>query len=217
MKNILLILSGCGVYDGSEIYESTFTMLAIEENGASFTCCAPDVQQAHVINHLTGETEPGSRSVLTESARLARGKIAPLEKVHAKDFDALIIPGGFGSAKNLCNFAFAGNQCTVNSDVERLICEFHQAKKPMGFLCIAPVIVAKVLGKKGVCVTIGNDKTTATAIESFGAKHQDCTVESIVVDITHRVVTTPAYMLGENMLEVRKGIAKAVEKVLDLS
>lgn len=217
MKKVLILLSGCGVYDGSEIYETTFTLLSLEEAGVVPVCCAPDIEQAHVIDHSKGEPVAETRRVLVEAARLARGEVLDLATVREEDYAALILPGGFGAAKNLCDFAFKGKDLTVHPLVEALIEAFHAARKPIGFMCIAPVIGAKVLGSHGVRLTIGNDAETAGAIEHMGARHENCSVESIIVDAEHRIVSTPAYMLGENRVEVRRGIDKLVKKVLELS
>lgn len=218
MAKVAVLLCGCGVYDGSEIYETTFTLLALEEAGAEVQCCAPDVEQAHVINHRTGEEVPGEkRSVLTESARLARGKIQPAADIVPGDFDALIVPGGFGAAKNLCDFAFKGPDCTVHPEVARLFTTFHEEGKPVGLICISPAIGAALLGSKNVRLTIGNDADTAAGLEKLGAEHCECPVEDIVVDEENRIVSTPAYMLGSTMGKVKSGIDKLVSKVLELA
>lgn len=213
-----VVLSGCGVYDGAEIHEATITLLALDKAKAQITCMAPDVNQAHVINHLNGEVAEGiERNVLTEAARIARGEIKNMIHITANDLDALIFPGGFGAAKNLCTFAFDGKNCQVNPEVERLIKEMHTAKKPLGFICIAPALGAKVLGKFNPQLTIGNDDGTAAAIEVMGGKHVLCAVDEIAVDKTNKIVSTPAYMLGPSISYVAKGIEKCVNKVLEMS
>src|SRR5512133_2943461 len=158
MKKIGVILSGCGVNDGSEIHEAVITLLAIDRAGAEAICMAPDIEQMQVVNHLTGTPVAGEkRNVLVESARIARGKIRNLKEVKGNEIDALILPGGFGAAKNLCDFALKGAACAVNPEVERLLREVHQAGKPIGALCIAPALVARILGKEQPTVTIGTD------------------------------------------------------------
>ncbi|HEY9163413.1 MAG TPA: isoprenoid biosynthesis glyoxalase ElbB, partial [Magnetovibrio sp.] len=179
--NVAVVLSGCGVYDGAEIHESVLTFLALDRLGAAYQCFAPDVPQAHVVNHLTGKPAPGeSRNVLVESARIARGHILPLDQFDAAQFDAIAFPGGFGAAKNLSTFAFDGAECSVNADVERALKAMHAAGKPIAALCITPAIVARVLGD--VEVTIGSDAGTAQAIEAMGATHTQTGHGEVVVD-----------------------------------
>lgn len=214
MTKVGVVLSGCGVYDGSEIHESALTLYFLDRAGVEIICMAPDVNHYEVIDHLTNETVLETRNVLVESARIARGNIKRLESVKASHFDALIFPGGLGAAKNLCDFTEKGSDCTVNPEVERLVKETHEAKKPIGFVCISPVIAAKVLG---ATVTIGNDKDTAAAIEKMGGKHIICQVDEIVVDEKNRVVSAPAYMLGPTISRVALGIEKLVDRVLDLT
>lgn len=212
-----VILSGCGVFDGSEIHEAVITLLALDRAGAEAICMAPNMQQMHVVNHLTGEVEPGAtRNVLVEAARIARGKIRDLATVDPGELDAIILPGGFGAAKNLCDFAVNGPACTVHPEVARVVRGAHAAGKPIGAICIAPALVAKLLGSEHPTVTIGTDKATAGALESMGACHQDCPVEDVVVDEKNRVVTTPAYMLAESVAQAAAGIEKLVAEVLRL-
>lgn len=216
MARVGVILSGCGYLDGAEIQESVLTLLALDRAGAEVFCFAPDVAQHKVVNHLTGEEQAESRNVLVESARIARGKIRDVAEANADDIDALILPGGFGAALNLCDFAVAGPECTVDPGVERLIRAVHAAAKPIGAICIAPVLIARVLGGDGVEVTIGNDAGTAAALESMGAHHCDCPVDAFVVDRKHKVVTTPAYMLGPGTKDVAAGIERCVAETLAL-
>jgi enhancing lycopene biosynthesis protein 2 len=217
-KKVGVVLSGCGVYDGSEIHEAVITLLALGKTKAQIVCMAPDIEQLHVINHLKGEESAGeSRNVLVESARIARGDIKDIKEVKAEELDALIIPGGFGAAKNLCDFAVKGTDCTVNPEVERLIKEMHAAKKPMGFVCIAPVIAAKVLGEHSPKLTIGSDEVTATAIEAMGGIHVVKAVNEIAVCEKNNIVSTPAYMLGPGIADVAAGIDMLVLRVLELS
>ncbi|MBC2602178.1 isoprenoid biosynthesis glyoxalase ElbB [Puniceicoccus vermicola] len=218
MKKVAVLLSGSGVYDGSEIYEATFTLLALEEAGVDVTCCAPDIPQMHVINHVTGDVAEGeSRSVLVEAARLARGEVTDLAKLSEAEFDALILPGGFGAAKNLCDFAVKGPDCQVEPQVAGVVEAFHAAGKPIGLMCIAPAIGAALFGGKGIRLTIGNDADTASGLQALGAEHVDCPVDEIVVDENNKVVTTPAYMLGPKMADVKAGIDKLVAKVLEMA
>ena len=217
-KKIGVVLSGCGVMDGSEIHEAVLTLVAIDRAGAEAVCMAPNIRQRHVINHLTGEESKGEvRNVLVESARIARGKIRDIAGVKAAEIDALIFPGGFGAAKNLSDYAFKGPECSVNSEVARLATEVHEARKPIGVICIAPVIAAKVLGKEHPQITIGTDKNTAKDIEKMGAKHLSCPVQEIVVDEEQKIVSTPAYMLAQSITEAAEGIEKLVAAVVDLA
>ncbi|USE37759.1 isoprenoid biosynthesis glyoxalase ElbB [Endozoicomonas sp. SCSIO W0465] len=215
-KKVAVILSGCGVYDGAEIQESVLTLLSIVQQGAAYQCFAPDINQYHVINHLTGEESREQRNVLVEAARIARGEIKPLTTLKVADFDALIVPGGFGAAKNLSDFAFKGAELHVQVDMMVAVKAFAEAGKPIGLICIAPAMAGRIFAE-GVIATIGNDVATAEAMEQTGVTHQSCTVEDIVVDETHKLVTTPAYMLANNISEAATGISKLVTKVLSLT
>lgn len=214
MAKVGVVLAGSGVMDGSEIHEAALTLYFLDRSGAEIVCMAPDVNQLDVVNHLKGEPSDETRNVLVEAARIARGDIKDIKEIKASGLDALIFPGGYGAAKNLCNFAVKGADCIVNPEVERLIKEMHEAGKPIGFICIAPVIAAKVLGAE---VTIGSDKDTAAAIEKMGGKHVIREVEDIVFDGKNNVVSTPAYMLGPSISKVALGIGKLVDKVLELA
>jgi enhancing lycopene biosynthesis protein 2 len=217
MKNVAIILSGCGVFDGAEIFESVITLLALDARGAKYQCFAPDIQQHHVINHLTGEVMEGeTRNVLVEAARIARGDIKKLEELNVDDFDALILPGGFGAAKNLSDFAMKGPDCTVHPVVESVCKAFAEKGKPAGYLCIAPAMLARIYGSK-VKMTIGNDAETAKAVEAMGAVHINCAVTDVVEDSDCKLVTTPAYMLAKNIGEAATGINKLVDKVLEMA
>lgn len=214
-KQIAIILSGCGVFDGSEINETVLTLLAIEQADVSYQAFAPNIDQKDVINHHLSEPMQQSRNVLIESARLVRGNIKDLCEADAEDFDGLIIPGGFGAAKNLCDFALSGAAFTVHPEVEKLVHAMHSAGKPVGFLCIAPVMIAK-LYPAGTKLTIGNDAEIASIINQLGAQHVDCAVEDIVTDYKHKVVSTPAYMLAKNIVDAQQGIGNLVEQMLEL-
>lgn len=216
-KKIAIILCGCGFKDGSEIHESVCTLLALAQAGATARCFAPNLPQATVTNHATGNAAGETRNMLVEAARIARGEIAELGTLDAQEFDALILPGGFGAALNLCTFATQGAQCTVNPDVARVITAFHAAKKPIGVICIAPAIVAKVLGRHGVRLTIGTDAGTAQQLEAMGAMHENHTVDEICVDEKNRVVSTPAYMLADTIAETFAGITALVTKMLQMA
>jgi len=218
-KRIGVILSGCGVYDGSEIYESVITLLAIDRAGAEAVCMAPNIPQMHVINHLVGEPTAGeTRNVLVESARIARGNIKDLATVKTADIDALILPGGFGAAKNLSDFAVKGPDCSVNPEVARLVKQMYAAKKPIAAVCIAPVILSQILGSEKVAhqLTIGTDKDTATALNKMGSNHVDCPVREFVIDRENKLVTSPAYMLAGRISEAAEGIEKTVKALIDL-
>ncbi len=215
MKKIAVVLAGSGVYDGAEIHEATLTLLAIARNGAEYQCFAPDVNQAHVVNHLTGEEMPETRNVLIEAARIARGNIKPLTEYDAKDYDAIIFPGGFGVAKNLCSFAFDGVDCFVNAEVEKAIRDTVVEEKPIGALCISPALITKVLGD--VEVTIGEDAETSTAIEKMGGTHVQTTHGEIVVDEKYKIITTPCYMLNATIDQIATGAENAVKKLLEMA
>ena len=215
-KKIGLLLSGCGVFDGSEIHEAVLTLLFLDQAGAEIVCMAPDMDQMHVINHLTQEVSAEKRNVLVESARIARGAIQNVKDVNANDIDALIIPGGFGAAKNLSDFAVNGAGATVHEDVGRLITAMVSAAKPVGAICIAPATLTKALADLKPEVTIGTDAGTASAIEQMGGRHKNCSVDMIHVDRNNRVVTTPAYMLGPSIKDVAVGIEKLVKQTLEM-
>jgi len=214
MKKIAVILSGSGVFDGSEIYESVLTFLRLEHNSVHYQCFAPNVEQLHVINHLTGEVAEGeTRNVLVEAARLARGNVKDLAEANPDEFDAMIIPGGFGAAKNLSDFAIKGHECSINPDLERFARAIHQAGKPVGLICIAPAMTPKLLGT-GIQCTIGNDAGVAEAITAMGGQHTDCSVDQIVIDEANKVITTPAYMLAGSITEAASGINRLVDEVV---
>ncbi len=213
-KKFAVILAGSGVYDGSEIHEATLSMYAISKNGGEYQLFAPNIYQHHVINHLTGEEMPEKRNVLIESARIARGNIKDLKEFSEDQFDAILFPGGFGVAKNLCSFAFNGSDCEVNPYVETALKAMHQAKKPIGALCIAPALVAKILGT--VEVTIGQDVNTAQAITQMGATHVDADHGEIIFDKDNRIVTTPCYMLDATIAQIGEGAENVVKTIMAL-
>ena len=217
MAKVAVVLAGCGVYDGAEINEAVLTLLSLEQQGASYQCYAPDIEQMHVVNHLTGEPVAGeTRNVLVEAARIARGNILDLASLDVGDFDALLVPGGFGAAKNLCNFAVAGAEMAVHADFLRIARSFHEAGKPIGLMCIAPVMATAICGTGSRC-TIGNDAETAAAIEEMGGEHLACPVSEARVDKERKLVTTPAYMLAGGVAEAYSGISECVKEVLALA
>jgi enhancing lycopene biosynthesis protein 2 len=216
-KRVGVVLAGAGFLDGAEIHEAICTLLSIDRRGAKLVAAAPDVEQMHVVDHVKKGPVEGKRSVLVESARIVRGEIRDLAQVSARDLDALVFPGGFGVAKNLCTFAVDGRTMRVISPVERLAREMRAAGKPAGYICISPVIAARLFGSEQVRVTIGNDRDTAAAIESWGARHVDCKVEDIVVDERLKIVSTPAYMLGPWIGPVAAGIDKLVSAMLEMA
>ncbi len=213
-KRIGVLLSGCGYLDGAEVHEATLTLYFLDKAGAEVIAMAPDKAQADVVDHNKGEPTDGTRNVLAEAGRISRGNMRDVATVSADELDALVIPGGFGAAKNLCTFAFDGPECSVDPGVRKLIEAVYAQKKPIGALCIAPALVAKVLGDRGVQVTIGTDAGTAAAIEKMGAKHHSRPVEDIAVDEPNRVVTTPCYMLGPGPAQVGAGIEKLVAQLM---
>lgn len=216
MKQVGVVLSGCGVYDGAEIHEAVLTLLALDRARAKAVCFAPDKPQLNVINHLSGEKMSEERNVLIESARIARGDVWPLSRAVATQLDALIIPGGLGVAKNLSNFATQGAECWVDKNLVELIQQMHKAHKPIGFMCIAPALLPKLIPQQ-VRLTIGNDPDLGEVIDAMGGEPVVCPVDDIVVDIENKVVTTPAYMLAQSIGEAARGIDKLVTRVLDLA
>ena len=217
MKKVAVVLSGAGVYDGSEIQEAVLTLLAIEQCGASYRCFAPNINQYHVINHLSGEvSENESRNVLVESARIARGDVEDIKELDVKEFDALIVPGGFGVAKNLSTFAINGSDCVINPDVLSACQSFAQATKVSGYMCIAPAMLPLIY-PQGIKATVGHDAGTAEMLKDMGMQHVACDVENVVIDQNHKVVSTPAYMLAASISDVAIGIKRLVKHVLALS
>ncbi|HHI69207.1 MAG TPA: isoprenoid biosynthesis glyoxalase ElbB [Planctomycetes bacterium] len=218
MVKVGVCLSGCGVFDGSEITEAVCTLLALDRAGAQVVCMAPDME-LDVIDHVTQKATGEKRNVLIESARIARGEIEDIAKVKASDLDALIFPGGFGAAKNLCDFAAAGADGKIHPEVARLAWEVHQAGKPLGAICIAPALMALLFKgrEEGVKLTIGTDEGTAKVLESLGAVHENHPPEEICVDEKHKVVTTPAYMLAQGPAQVWAGIERLVQAVLSMA
>lgn len=215
MKKVAIILSGCGVYDGSEVNEAVLSLLHIAKAGASYQCFAPDVMQMHTINHLSGEEMTPNRNVLVEAARIARGDVKPVTELNEADFDALILPGGFGAAKNLSDFATQGTDSQVQADVLKACKAFAVANKPAGYMCIAPALIPLIY-PNGSLTTIGHDQDTADVINALGAEHINCKVDNIVIDEQNKLVTTPAYMLAESILEADTGIEKLVTNVLKM-
>jgi len=213
MKKFAIVLSGCGVFDGAEIHEATLTMLAIMKQGAEYEIFAPDIPQHHVINHITGEEMKEARNVLVESARIARGAINNLKDYDPLNFHAMIFPGGFGAAKNLCDFAFNGADCTVNEVVASAVSNTAAAGKPIGALCISPVILAKLFGEGEM--TIGQDAGTAEAIEKMGVTHQQTNHGDVILDKKNKIFTTPCYMLDATILDIAKGASNIVKAMLE--
>lgn len=211
-----VVLSGCGVMDGSEITETVAVLIALDQRGVKYQCFAPNVPQATTMNHLTRVPMSPGRNVLEESARIARSKVRPLSEASASELDLLVFPGGYGAAKNLSTFAADGRHCKVNAEVQKIILDMHAAKKPIALACIAPVIAAKVLSKFSPTVTIGTDTGTASAIEAMGAKHQNAEPTGICVDHANRLVTTPCYMNDIGPWSVYQGVDAMIEAALQL-
>ncbi|MDR0364881.1 MAG: isoprenoid biosynthesis glyoxalase ElbB [Bacteroidales bacterium] len=212
MKRFALILSGCGVYDGAEIHESVSTMIAIRKAGAEYQLFAPNREQYHVVNHLTGEEMDEKRNVLVESARIARGQIKDIIEFDPKDFDAIIFPGGFGAAKNLSDYAFKGSSCRAIPEIEKAIKDTIESGKPLGAECIAPVVMAAVL--KGATVTIGSDEATAKDIEQLDGHHIVAEHNGVIYDRKYNLYTTPCYMAAQNILEVYESAEALVNAMM---
>ena len=212
MKKFAVILAGSGVFDGAEIHEATLTLLAIKKLDADYEIFAPDILQHHVINHLTGKEMPEKRNVLVESARIARGNIKPLNQLRADAFDAILLPGGFGVAKNLCSWAFEGDNCKINPDVEKALKEMHKAGKPIGAMCIAPVIIGKLF--PGTNVTTGNDNASASFIQKMGSDYTKTTHGEVVIDKSRKIFTTPCYMLDADIVQIAQGTENIVKEML---
>jgi len=218
-KRIGVLLAGCGVKDGSEIHEATLALLYLDRENEGYICLAPDDDQMHTVNHLNETEMTPNRNILIESARIARGDVQPLGEISANDLDALILPGGFGAAKNWIDYGVKGRDCTIRDDVQKIILDMLKAEKPVGAICIAPVVVARALKDEGLSpvLTIGKDPGTAADIEFFGAKHKTAAVDEIVFDEDNNIVTTPAYMLGPTISHIAKGIEKLVKKICSIA
>ena len=216
MAKIGVCLSGCGVNDGAEIHESVITALTLDRAGAEIIYTAPDVVQTKVVNHITGDEMNETRNVLVESARIARGDITDLAQLTSDDMDALLFPGGFGAALNLCDFALKGADCHIHREVNRIIQEMLTVQKPLGFICIAPALFARAVKTADMTakITIGNDKATANQIEKLGSQHEICSVDDCIVDEENKIVSTPAYMLAGNISEAASGIEKLVHQIM---
>ncbi len=222
-----MILSGCGVYDGSEIHEAVFAMLALNRRKIEVECYAPDIEMHHVINHLTGEEMPERRNVLNEAARIARGKIQPLSQASPDQFDLLVLPGGFGVAKNLSQWAFAGPEGAIDETIKNLIVATVASKKPIAAFCMAPVVIAKALEGSGVSATLTVGTTQeaspydidaiSAGMEATGAKSKLASVRESVIDTENKIVTTPCYMMEATVFEVHEGIEAAIENLLKFS
>ena len=217
MAKVGVVLSGCGVYDGTEITEAVAILVALDKRGAGIVCLAPNAPQSGVTNHLTGKPDAHPRNVMEESARIARGKVRDVAGARAADLDAVVFPGGFGAAKNLSDFATKGPDCTVHPEVRRLVGEMHAAGKPVGLACIAPVLAAKILGTHSPRLTIGTDKGTADAIDAMGGRHVDTDPTGVCVDEKNRLVTTPCYMNDVGPWVVFQGAERMVEEVLRMA
>ncbi len=217
-KTVAVILSGCGHLDGAEIRESVLSLLVLDISDINYRLFSIDSEQYHVINHLTGEVMGDeSRNVLVESARIARGEISDIKELEIDDFDGLLIPGGFGVAKNLSTFAFDGHKASLNADVQQVIQDFHAKSKPIGAICIAPAILAVALGDKLPTLTIGTDEGTANELAQLGAKHSNCMATDCVCDEANKLVSTPAYMQSDASLkEIYQGISAVVKKLVEL-
>ena len=216
MARIGVCLSGCGVNDGAEIHESVITALTLDRAGAEIIYTAPDVAQTKVVNHITGDEMNETRNVLVESARIARGDITDLAQLTSDDMDALLFPGGFGAALNLCDFALKGADCHIHPEVKRIIQEMLAAQKPLGFICIAPALFARAVKNVDMTakITIGNDQAIADQIEKLGSQHEICSVDDCIVDEENKIVSTPAYMLAGNISDAATGIEKLVHQIM---
>jgi enhancing lycopene biosynthesis protein 2 len=212
MKKFAVVLAGCGVFDGAEIQEAVLTLLAIEKAGASYQCFAPDIPQYHVIDHLSGQTTNETRNVLTEAARIARGNIKPLSSFQASAFDALVFAGGFGAAKNLCSWAYEGDRAKVNPDVEKAAKAMFEAGKPIGAMCIAPVILAALF--KGTSLTTGEDPASRSYIEKSGNRYISAGHGKVVIDPVRKLFTTPCYMLDASISQIAEGTENIVDAMM---
>lgn len=217
MVKAAVVLSGCGFMDGAEIRESVLALLYLDEQGAEAACFAPDMNQTQVVNHLTGKPVNETRNALAEAARIARGDISDLKKLRARDFDALMLPGGYGAATTLSDFAQRGKDADVLPELERVIKEFLGARKPIGAICIAPAVLALAARGENLALTIGKDAATASAIEALGHRHVPCEADRAAVDQAHGIATCPAYMADAPLAQIAAGIRQVVELVVSMA
>jgi enhancing lycopene biosynthesis protein 2 len=216
MKKIAVVLSGCGNKDGSEIQEAVSLIISLSQLGAKLSYFAPD--QEFIAKDFLTNHPLDKRNVMAEAARISRSQMQDLKTLNADAFDGLALPGGFGAALNLSDWASKGAQCKVNGDLEKVILDFHKQSKPIAAICIAPTIIARVLGAQGVTVTIGDDKETAAEIKKTGTHHENCPVDDFVTDREHKVITTPAYMYGEAQPhEIFKGIQGLARELMEMA
>jgi len=213
-KKVAVILSGCGVFDGAEVYEATLVQLRLDEAGVEYQCMAPNVNQMHVLNHITGQEMQETRNIMVEAARLCRGNIVDLAEANPNDYDAVIVPGGFGVAKNLSSFAVDGTDMTINADLVRFVQGIHKQSKPVGLVCIAPALAPKLFGEGVACTLGSSEDDAAKAVMAMGANHVPCAVDEVCIDEERKLVTTPAYMLDIRISQAAVGIGKLVEAVL---
>jgi enhancing lycopene biosynthesis protein 2 len=224
MKKYAVLLAGSGVYDGSEIHEATFALLSIKQNGADYQCFAPNKNQHHVINHLTGEEMPESRNILIESARIARGQVKDLKELDASHYDGLVMPGGFGAAKNWSKWAFDGPEGEVDPDVKKTILDFLALGKPICALCVAPAILAKALQDTSYQaeVTLGSTAEpspydiagTHTAVSTLGVKTIEKTLRDIHIDHHNRIITAPCYMMEGSIADIYSNVKMAIDQLV---
>lgn len=218
MTKVAVVLAGCGHKDGAEIREAVLSLLYLDQQGADVSIFAPDMPQTDVINHLTGEVTRESRNVLVEAARIARGDIRPLSQAKAQDFDALVLPGGFGAAKNLSDLAMKGKDATVIPDYKRLLTEFLTQKKPIGAICISPAVLTAAVGKEfRPAVTIGEDAGTASAITAMGGIHETKATDHVAIDPKNKIASCSAYMRDDRLSRVASGIEKVISEVMNFA
>lgn len=226
MKKIAVVLSGCGNRDGSELQETLSLLLAVDKKGWQYQCFAPE-GLFEVVSHVDGynldeDVEEGSvvdveeRDVFVESARIARGDIKPLSEYRPADFDALFLPGGMGAARNLSTFAYEGEKMMVIDILHDAILETYRAQKPIAAMCIAPMILARVLGRYEITLTLGNTCPASEVAQALGARHQICSATEVCVDADHKIVTTPAYMVASRISEIFAGGEALVDAVSEM-
>ena len=215
-KTVAVVLSGCGVFDGAEINEVVLSLLSLEENGIQYECFAPDIEQHHVINHLNGEATTETRNVLQESARIVRGHCKPLTELKSMNYDGLLVPGGFGVAKNLSNLALEGAEFAIYDPFLTVCRAFKSQHKPAAYLCIAPALLGKIYDDVKVQCTIGHDPHFTDIIQTTGGEHVNTAVNEIVIDVENKVLSTSCYMLAENICQARSGITKLVSALNEM-
>jgi enhancing lycopene biosynthesis protein 2 len=222
-KRVAVILSGCGHRDGSDVAETMLAFLMLDRAGAKVICAAPDAEQREVVDHLmdaaasaiatptAAATSSVPRNARVEAARLAPGEVLPLAALDPNRLEGLFIPSGRGVATLLSDYAEKGALCAVDPDLARVMKALLAAKKPMGFVGLAAVLAARVLGPvAGVRLTLGSKAVVAAKHAAvMGADVRPGAIDDVIADERARVYSTPGLEAeGARLAQVAKAIEK---------